>query len=617
VAVRAFAGRFGGAREERPRVEAALRRDGPAESAALGELTLAWTGGSGDVRAVIDGRPWTDALARQLELDPATSADQIVAAGWEVLGERMLARLDGEFALAVWDGSRGMLARDRLGARPLFVAEVQGGLVFASEVRGVLALLAARPAPDAVAVAQWLARTPARDDRTLYSGVRRLRAGHALVFGHGLRREHAPRVPRYAPPRSVEAREAAEQVRDVLGRAVERSLEGERRPAVMLSGGLDSAAVAAAAGGSRPAAYSVVFPADPAVDESARIARVRERLGLDWVEARFGGGSALAAAAEFMREWELPSVSPNLFVWIPLLRRAAADGVDVMLDGEGGDELFGCARYLVADRLRAGRPAEALRLARRLPGMGARPRARWLRRALVSYGLRGALPYGMHERLRAARGSDRPPPWLAPQAADERHDDPWAWKQLAGPRWWAQLADQLTVAGDALGAPDQLRREAALAGIELRHPLRDPELVDLVLSLPPELGFDAHLDRPLVRRALAGELPAETLREDAKPAFNSLLTAALSGPDLPTLRALLAEPHPELARRVHKEAVAALLGGSASSRAWGLDLWRLATLEMWLEHQADPGGAPPRALGSEMVTQVSFTEGVGHPRQDR
>jgi asparagine synthase (glutamine-hydrolysing) len=551
----------------------------------------------GRIACAIDGRVRTDALARSLGLDPALAPARLVAEGHRLLGAGVAERLGGEFALAVWDRERGtgLLARDRLGARPLFLAERGGALLFASEVRNLLALLPARPAPDGLALAHWLDRSPAPDGRTLFAGIRALPGGGAVVLEDGRWREARSFRPRPRTPVPLATGEAAAAIRRALGAGVERALAGAERPGLMLSGGLDSAAVAAAAvaspGAARPVAYSGVFPAHPAVDESDRIARVRERLGLDGVAMALGCGSALDAADEFQRAWELPPVTPNRFVWRPLLERAAADGVDVLLDGEGGDELFGCARYLVADELRRARPLAAVRTARRLPGMGGRPRPRWIGRALLAYGLRGALPHGLHERLRAARGRRDRPDWLAPDIDGGR----WAWKELPGPRWWAQLASALW--GDRVGAADQARRQAAMHGLAARHPLRDPDLIELVLGLPPELGFDPRLDRPLLRRALAGELPAEALRDTRKPFFNALAQDALGGPDLPRLRELLREPHPELAARLRAGEVGAMLaraGPGGAPPGWEIDLWRVATLELWLTRQADPDAGPAR-----------------------
>jgi asparagine synthase (glutamine-hydrolysing) len=585
-------------------------------------MALAWTPSSrspwvgGQSVCLIEGRARTDELAEHLGLDPAIPPEKLVSNGYERLGDGVLELLDGHFALVAWDGRkrRGVLARDRLGSVPMFVAEWRGMLLFASEVRNLLALLPSAPAPDPEAMAHWLARTTVVTSRTLYSGIERLTAAQAVSLSpHGWRRRRWWE-PRYRTPRAIDFRGAAEEIRAGLERAVSRSLEGAERPAVMLSGGLDSAAVAVFAPG-LSAAYSAVFPGHPEVDESAGIANARNWLGTNGVEMRFRNGSALAAGAEFLHEWQMPSVSPNPFVWLPLLRRAAADGVDVLLDGEGGDELFGCAPYLVADRLRTRRPLDGLRVARRLPGMGDRPPLRRQVRALRSYGARAALPYGIHELLRTVRSRGAVgPQWLTDdtERLHRRDHDPWAWKRIGAPRWWAQLAYALTSTGDALGAPDQFRRVGRLCGVELRHPLRDPELVDLMLGMPPELSFDAHVDRPLVRAMLVGDLPESTLSDDRKPVFNSLLETALAGPDAETLHEMLRDPHPELARRVRRAAVATMADQPSEgpvSRA--LDLWRIASLEMWLEQLANPAALAGRYASVE----AEFVALPADPRQ--
>jgi asparagine synthase (glutamine-hydrolysing) len=177
-------------------------------------------------------------------------------------------------------------------------------------------------------------------------------------------------------------------------------------------------------------------------------------------------------------------------------------------------------------------------------------------------------------------------------------DGRWDWKRRRGPRWWAQLASLLL--DDRVGAADHARRQAAMHGIEARHPLRDPDLIELMLGMPPELGFDPELDRPLLRRALADELPESTLKDTRKPFFNALAQDALAGPDLPRLRELLRDPHPELVAPVRAGALPVLLDRAAARRGppgWDLDLWRVATLELWLRHQADPDDEALRYMG--------------------
>jgi Asparagine synthase len=260
-----------------------------------------------------------------------------------------------------------------------------------------------------------------------------------------------------------------------------------------------------------------------------------------------------------------------------------------LLDGEGGDEVLGCAPYLIADALRSARPDRARALARRLPGMGPAPRRAWVARALRRYGARGAMPYGVHERLRARR--DRPPPvaWLKPEVAATQRvtDDPWGWKRAPGPRWRAQLVDVVTRGGEALGAHDHFRREAALAGVTFRHPLRDPDLFETVLGLDPELMFDARLDRPLAREALAGLLPDEVRLGERKPYFNAVLEDALAGPDAAAAAALLANGA-HVAAYVDLDLARAALArvrARESRLRDAPDLWRVLTLEHWLRAQ--------------------------------
>jgi asparagine synthase (glutamine-hydrolysing) len=440
-------------------------------------------------------------------------------------------------------------------------------------------MLPRRPAPDELAVAHWLERTAPEGDATLYAGVRRLRPGQRLALGDPGATPEPWWPPPWSAPAALAPGEVEEALRAGMRHAVERALAGARSPGVLLSGGFDSAAVAALAGDAH--AYSMTFPAHPEIDESARIDRVVEHAGLPATRLEFAGGSALATAREDLAAWELPPASPNRFVWAPLLRRARDDGAGVLLGGDGGDELFGVSPYLIADRLRHGRALSALDLARRLPGMGDRPPARLVRRALFQYGARGGLAPGLHARLRRAR-----------QRGTPAHD-PWAWKRRPGPRWHAWLAHTLTTGADALGAPDHFRHEATLAGIAVRHPWRDPDLVAAVLALPPEAAFDAHLDRPAARRAMAGLVPDEVRLDDRKPHFNRLLEESLERDRAPA-RALLesAEVAAYLEPAALRDLAAALAGDPAARRpGWALDAWRALTLECWLRMQRD--GLPP------------------------
>lgn len=568
--------------------------DGPSgpETRRLGPLVVGWrtpgplAGGTDRTLCLLDGR--IDGLA-----DPT----ETLAITFERAGEAVLDLLRGEYVLLLFDRERrrGIIIRDPLGAHPLHIAARGSGLAFASEIRDLIALLPARPAPDDIAVSHRLARTPLGGDRTLFRGIRRLLPGHLLALEEDRWTTRRWWAPRYRGPGRGARADVVAGLRTATAAAVARRLEPQGS-GVLLSGGLDSATVAALAveGGGRPlAAYSLVFPDHPASDESARIATVREHLGLAGTVRAHTSASPMDSAREFMAAWEEPPAGPNGFLWEPLMGLAASEGTRVLLDGEGGDELFGCSVYLLADRLRAGRVGSALALARRIPGMGPHPPPRLVGRALVRYGARGALPRSMHLALRAVRrrrGRDPAPllrPWAARLHAAE--EDAWSWKRLDGPRWWGSLVDSLVAAPEALGAALHFRREGALAGVELRHPLRDLELVEHVLRLPPAMAFDPVFDRPLIREAMGSALPDAARLNTSKPFFNEVLSGAFAVHDRQAIRTLLSGPRPEVTRWVRSEVLDSLLDGSGKTLAPGsLELWSVAVMEAWLQAQGDP-----------------------------
>ncbi len=304
---------------------------------------------------------------------------------------------------------------------------------------------------------------------------------------------------------------------------------------MLLSGGLDSSAIAAVAS-RRPGArsYSAIFPEHPSIDESELIDVVTQALGLGGERMAVRGGSMLSGAIRHAARWQMPLKSQNLYFWEPLFRRAADDGVDVMLDGEGGDLIFAAARELIADSLLAARPADALRLARALPGPGDRSTAAVLRLVRAD-GARAALPPALQGLARRTRPAARHgAPWLSTADARMLRDDggDLAWKRLDGPRWWARLADSLTMGMEASGIREQQFRRAQNAGIDGRSPLLSVELIELMLRMPPELSFGAAMSRPLLREAMAGLVPDAVRLRPGKSYFDELFQRSLAVDDL-------------------------------------------------------------------------------------
>lgn len=538
-------------------------------------------------------------LSAALEVPADSSSEALLAAGWRQWGGALLPRLRGDFALLIWDSQRreGLLARDQLGVRSMFLHEVSGGLCFATEIRHLLSLLPRRPTPDPVGVAHWVAMSGRPGSGTVYAGIRRLHPGAMLLLGrHGLREERYW-TPRFVEPSNVPRAQLAQQVREALEEGVRRRLSCDATTGVMMSGGLDSASVAAVAVAQAPgrvAAYSAVFPEHPGVDESDLIAGLRRSLSLPGVTANVHAGGLVASAVEAVEAWQVPLSSWGDFWAGPLLRAAASADVGVMLGGDGGDELFGIRIWLLADRLRSGRLGQALALAREFPGAGNRPPRSAVARVLRDYGLSGVLPYTLHETLRKSLAPRHAPSWMRPRTARDLSDsqDPLAWQRLDGPRWWANAAHVLTRHVEEAGVFEDHRHRATAAGLDARHPLFDLDLLELGLRQPPQVTFDRDRDRPIMRSSMEGLLPDEVRLRPRKALFDSLLVDSLAGPDRKTVHAILSDPKAELGAYVDLEGVrSAVLADDATARApfqWMQQLWRLVTIECWLRAQSDP-----------------------------
>jgi asparagine synthase (glutamine-hydrolysing) len=574
----------------------------------MGPLHAAFTqpAASGEVLCLLNGYVDNTAeLAVALGAPASTAPERVLAKAWREWRRDLLPRLRGEFGLLIWDPryDEGLIARDQLGTRSWFLhTDGSGAVYFASELRFLLSLLARRPEPDPVTVAHWLTMSNRPGTATLFKGVRRLSPGAALVLDCNRTSEVNYWEARYQPPVDCSPRDAADNVRAVLDGAVARRIAADGLTCLLMSGGLDSASVAAAAVAQAPSrvqAYSAVFPDHPDVDESSLIDELTRTLSLPSTTAEVRPGGLLASGLQMISDWGVPLRSWGDFWATPLLRAAFADGAQITLGGDGGDELFGVRAYLLSDRLLAGHPRDVLALARELPGAGDHPPRRALARMLGDVAVTGALSHRAHKRIRSLPGIADTPQWLLPRATRDLLDssDPWAWKRLDGPRWWAHTAHAVTQGVDEAGIFEHQRLRAASVGMQARHPMFDLELVELVLRHPPRLTFDRHRNRPILRAAMADRLPDSIRLRPQKAWFNSVIIDSLSGDDGDKARRALCDPSAEIRAYVDQAGVEQALFGDRGpvdrraprfQRTW--QLWRLLMAECWLRAQAGRAG---------------------------
>jgi asparagine synthase (glutamine-hydrolysing) len=608
--LRSFAGVYdpaGPDAGQRARLAGALDGLGPVQSMTAGPLAIAWTGAappdSADPWCLLDGQLYDlDELARAAGVPAEDSPERVIAAAYRRWGEGMLERLRGDFVIVIWDRerNRGLLALDHIGVRCLCLHTSSGPLVFGSEVRELVRALPRRPAPDPATVAYWLMASRVPPDRTLHQGVARLPSGHVLRLADGRWDQRRYWEPSYRPRLDLGREDAVDTIRSAIVRAVDRRLRVGEPAGVTLSGGLDSSTVAGVSTrcvdpAKRPVgAYSGTFPGHPHTDESELIVAGARAYGLRSTRIVVDSGSAVTGGLEFLRRWEVPPVSANVFWWSALGRRAAEDGVRVLLDGEDGDRLFGISFHYIADLVRRGRVRAAGRLVHRM-GVIERPTSALAAKLLYHYGIKGALPPQLILAVRARRPPARHvPPWFTTQSGRAYHatETPTSFMRRGVPRWWGSQVESLTRGAGTAILFDHTRRRAGLAGMEMRHPFADVDLVELVLRLPHELAYDPRFSRPLVRDAMRGIVPEELRVRRSKSFFDPVQREALTG-DLTLIDRLLSDRDARIAAYVDTDVVRRDLLERAPGRheqpdpSWNIYIWRLIMLECWLRFQED------------------------------
>jgi hypothetical protein len=544
----------------------------------------------------------------------ATDVDT-VAGAFRDAGPSGVVALRGQFSAVVWerDRTRVHLVCDRLARQGWYVLERPGEILFATELRDLLALAPSRPDTDSVTFTMWLSIQGCPEGRTMYAGVSRLGPGESFAYSGGALDRRVHWRPVYEPPHRSDRRELAAALRHQL-RASTWQYLAPGVNGVILSGGIDSSVVAAAAAEAQAPSvdvrtYSAAFPGAP-YDESDKITALTGALAVSAQAIQPAPVGALWLGLHHLQEWGLPLVAPGALVDMSVTARAAADGAEVILDGQTGDEVLGFAPFLLADRLAQGRLPSAWQLLGSWPGSGTtslRDRIRLAR----TFGVKGAAPYRLGRLIRDHRDrTGHGPKWLLPARRQVvlEQEDAWAWKRRgSGPRWWRSFTDTVVWGPHRELRLEFLRHRAASVGMRWGSPLYDEGLIDFCARLDPEIAFDPRFTRPLVREALSDLLPDIVRLQTRKANFAAFVVATLNA-DRTGLERLLGGSAPE---------IAAYVDLSWLRERWRLDpqpepmrpfwgaLWRAAMGEAWLRFGADPGGladfmedraiAPPRA----------------------
>lgn len=574
-----------------------------------------------------------------------TASDtEVIAHAYERWGVACLRRFNGDFAIAIWDRDRRelLLARDRFGVRPLFVAEYGTDVCFASEGKALLRHPRASRELDPVGVVQTLTLWSTLPERSALVGIRELAPAHFLVIGpRGVGRETRWWDLDFVCDQRPEA-DLQEELEALLVAATQVRLRADVPVAAYMSGGLDSSALAAISSSQKGRgtlfAFGIGF-ADERFDESSYQDQVARELAIDFHRTVVDGPTiarCLPRAVE-LGEKPLLRTAPA-----PLLKLSGAvhdAGLKVVLTGEGADELFGGYDIFREDKVRrfwARDPSSRLR-----PLLFAR-----LNRFLAADASRaGAFLAGFYGRDLLAvedplyshrlrfRNTARclrllSSEFLAQAAVEAEPVEQLLRRLPAGFDRFSSLskAQYLEIATFFEGYLLHSQGDRMLMGnsVEGRFPYLDYRVAEFAARLPDSLRLRGLQEKFVLRQAVSRYLPAKILTREKKP-YRAPIAEALAGKARPAYaRELLSRPRIDAAGLLDSAAVERLVRKFEARRGSGVsetdEMALVSSVTLMLLHDEfamNPRDAAPVAptrvvVGGEVVTagQISTVEAL-------
>lgn len=528
------------------------------------------------------------------------SDTEVIVHAYEQYGVESAKFLNGMFAFAIWDSSRQRLfmARDRVGVKPLYHAELNGTLLFGSELKAILAHPAIERKIDVTALNQYLTFEYVPTPRTIFRGINKLPPGHTLTHEKGRTKVEQYWDTRLArsetgPPRSQG--EYLADLRQILREVVRKELISDVPLGVLLSGGIDSSAVAAMMTELTPGnvkSFSVGFE-DPSFDESNYARQVARHLGTDHHEITLTSQMMLDLVPRIAEILDEP-LGDSSIIPTSLLSDFTRQHVKVALGGDGGDELFAGYSTLQAHRL--------LEYYQRfLP--------RVIRRRVVPW-IVEKLPVSFDNvstdfKLRRFTAGQWDPPvvrhhiWLGSFTAAQRrallgplgdgheNDADDLARYYAGASGAQEMINQilycdlkLYLEGDILPKVD---RASMAHSLEVRVPLLNATMLEFVDQIPHHFKLRGFTTKYLLRRALRDLLPASILRR-GKKGFNMPVAKWLNGPLKPLAEEMLSQERLKEGGLFNPAYVRGLLDDHQARRRDNRKLlWTLLVFELWRE----------------------------------
>jgi asparagine synthase (glutamine-hydrolysing) len=563
----------------------------------------------GSIVTIYNGEIWNHAALRA-ELERAGHVfrsrcdTEVLVHGYEEWGEGLLDRLSGMYAFAIWDTTheRLLLARDRVGKKPLYFSHTSDGLVFASDMRAVLLAAEMEPTLDRERIPPYLFQRYVNAPDTLLRGISKLPPAHMLRYDRREIEWCSYWSLALAEPVEIDGSE----LRGLLQEAVSDRLMSDVPLGVFLSGGLDSTLVAAMmhrTGTRRFSSFTVGFE-DSRFDERPLARLTADAFGTDHHEFLVTPASFVETLPRLSWYRDEPIAEPSE-VPLLLLAERASEHVKVVLTGDGGDEIFGGYPKYRADRLLrvGGRPAAlALRAAGALAAR--RPSHRQLLRAIETVSL-SSLPLRWASWFRSFS-----PPEIdrllvrdlatTPAALTQPLERLLAPYEDLDPERRMLLGDFLTYLPDnMLTRADKVLMAASLEG---RMPLLDYRVIQRVSNVSGRKRVGVRHGKRVLREAVKGLVPVQILRQP-KRGFPVPVAEVLAA-DPRLVRLILSQRTIDRGIFERSELEALVAGRDSYRVARPLKLFTAAALELWLRVNVDVVRARPPETIEELLTEV-------------
>jgi len=524
---------------------------------------------------------------------------------YEERGLDFVKEIEGDFAIALWDGEREqlVLARDRIGVKPLYFYQAGGRFLFASEIKAIFAHPAVTPELDERSLYHYLSFLTAPAPDTLFRGIQKLPAGHLLICD----RRGSLQTKSYwdaLPPNEIRDSESEQQaeILRLLRSSIKKRMMSDVPFGVFLSGGVDSSANVAlmAEEMSRPVdTFTVGFRDEVELNELESARQIAQRFGTNHHEVMIGEDDMLRFLPDLVFHQDEPIADP---VCVPLYyvsKLARAEGTIVIQVGEGADEIFsGYDKYVKYLRLyenfwqhaermprfarraasavavpimeRTMKNSEALDLARRL---GADEELFWGAAVVFDETLKAELlSAAMRARWPAASSYEVVRQYLESFEAQRPDSDflarmTYLELKLRLPELLLMRVDKITMA----------------TSVEARVPFLDHHLVEYALGVPRELKVEGRSGKHILKRALEEILPRDVLYR-RKRGFGAPVKQWFRG----EMGKILTERVMNSPLRgrdfLNYDFVARLFDEHRrGARDWGFQLWALLNLSLWYE----------------------------------